>query len=159
MRTIAIAAAGALALTACDPMDFSEEPAEAVETVENEDGSRTIRLSDDDEGTVEVISGAGLVIDLPEGITVYPGARVVNSSERKSAAGSSARVMMITVDSIDQIIAFYREQLTAIGVELETDEVNTALREIEGRSAEGMQVSVVATDGVVDRSISLNIEE
>jgi hypothetical protein len=148
--------AGLLVLSACDPMDFSDEP-EQVDSIENDDGSRTI-VYDEEGHEVQVTSSDDLTIELPDGFAPYPGARVNNSRVTVSDQGTKIEVTMQTGASTDQVISFYRQQAQAAGVEISTDEEVGVQRKLEGQAPDGLQFSAVVTDGYIDRSVRLTID-
>lgn len=151
MRTMTRAGvvAGILAglVAGCGPDQsdsFATQEGEGRYTVDTKGGETRLEV-DTAEGTATVRSGANVPVDLPAGFSVYPGATIVNSSMAAQGEGRVASIMMQTGNSMDEVIAFYREQAERNGVSVENETSSPRLRAFAGRSDAVEQMAVVAT--------------
>lgn len=151
MRTLFMATAACLALTACGSSDSG--------TIETEDGEVTYDVDQGTDGTVsaeftgpdgETASyevGANADIDLPDGFTLYPGAEVVSSMAAQSSDGGGSMVVMNIDGSADDVIAYYRKEAEAAGVEIQSVIASNGSQIIGGESPDGIAFSVNAFPG------------
>ena len=127
-------------------------------TIDTEDGEVAYTVDDNGEAvdatftgpngeTMQVRSGANANVALPSGFTLYPGATVVTSQVITAADGEGAIVVMTTGDSQDDVMAHYRREAEAAGVEL-SGEVDTGqVRVLGGEGPDGTAFSLSAIQG------------
>ncbi|MEE4154292.1 MAG: hypothetical protein V2I27_09045 [Erythrobacter sp.] len=152
MRIVTFSALSALslALAACG--------SESSGTIEGENGERgeytidqstgetkaTIRT---DEGTATLRSGADVEVDLPAGFTAYPGATIVSNTVVNQAQGSGSMLFFETDDPPADVIAFYKRQAEAAGVDIQLDATINGGAMIGGENPDGLTFSVNANPG------------
>lgn len=123
LRFIPILATASL-LAACGSErsgEFTTEDGESGEyTIDTESGETTARIETED-GVATLRSGADVPVDLPNGFTIYPGAKIITNTVVDSAQGSGNMVLMETDASPDNVIAHYRKQAEAAGIEIQME--------------------------------------
>ncbi|MEM6266354.1 MAG: hypothetical protein AAF707_02425 [Pseudomonadota bacterium] len=131
MRSIVLflTASATLVLAACGMGESGEITTEDGETVSYDidsegDGESTVRISGED-GEAIARTGSNVKADLPDGWSVYPGANVVSVMNMNSDDNTGMTVMMETNAAPDKIMAHYRKQAEAAGLEIEL-EMNSA---------------------------------
>lgn len=142
--------AAATALASC-----GSEKSGTFETGEGEKGSYTVDNSNGDtnvtiktdEGEFAMQSGPGVAADLPDGFTIYPGATVVSNTKLKHNEGSNVSVMMTTPASAEEVLAFYRPQAAAAGIDITTEYKNQASSMIGGQDEAGSAFVLHVTPG------------
>jgi len=149
MRQLSILAA-AIALAAC-----GSEKSGRFETPDGQKGTFTADTSDGEgsfsiktqDGEFHAQSGADVKARLPSGFTVYPGAEVVTNTVMKSNQGSNVAVIMSSRDSKDKVVAFYRKQAEAAGVDIKTEIKSGEMTLISGEASSGLIFSLNTTAG------------
>ncbi|WP_336980442.1 hypothetical protein [Altererythrobacter fulvus] len=156
---------GALALAACGSeksgtVETKDGTAEYTVDTEGDGGTMTIKTKD---GEVNFQSGSNAGdVDLPNGFTVYPAAEVVTNAKMSGDTGSSVNLIMNTSASPDQVVAFYRKQAEAAGVEISSEMSMDKVRIVGGQSKDGLNFSVHVSpgeDGKTTVSLGLNREK
>lgn len=147
MRKLAICAATVL-LAACgssdDDSDFTVETEDgtAEYDVDRDGDGAEIRFTDGD-GNETVINtgGSGGEVNLPAGFTLYPGADVIMNNTMSGSTGEGVQLMMRSSDSADDLLAHYRGEAEAAGIEIGM-EMNTAdSKVIIGEGPDGLSFS------------------
>lgn len=151
-------AAALVALAACG--------SERSGTVTNEDSTMDYTVDGDGEfsadittedGSGTIRSGKKVAVDLPDGISVYPGANVISNTTFDSEAGQGGMVLMESGDSVDEVLSYYRKQAEAAGVEIKTTMETGDMAMFAGEKADGTSVSVNASKSDDGSSVSLII--
>ncbi len=115
-------------------------------TVDSANGDTNVTIKTD-EGEFAMQSGPGVDAELPDGFKLYPGATVVSNTKIKHNEGSNVSVMMTTPDSADAVLAFYRPQAAAAGIEISTEYKNQASTMIGGQDEAGSAFVLQVTPG------------
>lgn len=117
--------------------------------IKTKDGNLTITSGEEAEG------GA-----MPGGLKAYPGAKLVS---RMNMAGSgdnadagASMVTLETTDSSDKVMAFYKDQLKAQGVVVESEMSTPDLIMLVGKAKSGEAVQVMASKADDKLSIVLS---
>lgn len=144
--SVLFAPASFLALSACgserEGTMQTEDGEVAYEISEN--GEQTnVRLNGED-GEVTVDTGANVKPDLPDGLAVYPGAKVTSASNVGMGEAAGALVSMESGDAPEKIVGWYKDKAKAAGYEIETEVSTDALRIVSGKTADGREFNVVA---------------
>jgi len=148
MRIWSLASIAALALAGCSSEKegtIATDDGDVAYSLDESDGNTRVNL-DGPDGEAAVETGEDLTPDLPEGLTLYPGAKVDTVSNvglGDSAAGTL--VSMITSDSPDKVTAWYKAETTKAGYGIEAELQTGALHMISGKAEDGRQFSVSAT--------------
>lgn len=71
---------------------------------------------DGPDGPATLRSGAEVPLSLPEGFSLYPGAKVVTNTVVKKVDGTGVMVIFQTPDAPDKVIAHYRREAEAAGI-------------------------------------------
>ncbi len=146
MRVIfAMTAAGMLA--ACGgPADGTYETEDG--TVEVDGGmsgeNPEVRFTSKDGEETVVHTGGNVVVDLPDGFAIYPGAQVVSNTSMTSAEGAGAMVVMTSDADPEAMVAHYRKQAEAAGVNIEMEMNSNGTLMIAGELPEGGAFSFTA---------------
>ncbi|RXZ65649.1 hypothetical protein [Pelagerythrobacter rhizovicinus] len=125
-------------------------------TVEGEDGTvahykvdeasgevnATLETAD---GTATMRSGADVPVELPRGFTIYPGAKVTTNTVFEQADANGALVTMESDASPEEMVAFYRKQAEAAGVEIGLNMNTDTMQMIGGDAPDGATFSFTAT--------------
>ena len=146
MRAVVISAA-ILALAGCgsDDSDTIEtEDGEVTYTVDDDGGAVNATITNADGETVVVQSGEAAAANLPDGFTLYPGAKVVSSTNVSSGGSSGAMVALESAATPEQIVAFYREEAEAAGIEIKMEMKANEAQIVSGESASGLVFSINA---------------
>lgn len=147
MRAFFITSAAALMVAGCGSeksATFETEDGTGTYTVDNASGDVSMEFSGNDGETVSINSGANVSVDLPSGFTLYPGATVVSSTTVNQQDSRGSILMLTTSATPEQVVAHYRRQAEAAGVEIQM-EMNTAdSRMINGEGPGGLTFSVSA---------------
>ncbi|MEP3051081.1 MAG: hypothetical protein ABJP48_08250 [Erythrobacter sp.] len=161
--SIGLAPLALILITACGSETsgtFEGEDGERGEyTIDSEDGDMTAVITGED-GTATVRSGNNVAVDLPDGFTVYPGAKVINNTvfERDEAKG--AMVVIETEDSPEQVADFYREQAEEEGLEIGFEMSIDNGKMLGGEDGNGRVITVNATqdDGVTSAQLMIGTD-
>ncbi|MDJ0642844.1 MAG: hypothetical protein QNJ15_08505 [Erythrobacter sp.] len=129
MRLVLTSAIGAsaLALSACGSESSGTITTEDGETVEysvdgDDSDSATMRITGPDGEEVVSRTGPGVDVNLPDGISMYPGAKVVsNTVVSGGTEGSGSMIMFESEDSPEAITGFYRKQAEDAGITIQID--------------------------------------
>jgi hypothetical protein len=87
-------------------------------------GQEGIKVTDE-KGNTAFQAGAGQVKDLPSWVPVYPGGQTQGSFSSQTAEEKTANFSVTTSDSVDQVLAFYKEKLEANGLKIEQTSTGT----------------------------------
>ena len=150
LRTITIIAAAALA-SACGSEtsgEFTTDDGGSGEySVDRSTGETTATIETAD-GTATMRSGANVPVDLPDGFTLYPGASVISNTVVNHADGSGNMLLIQTDDSPDEVVAHYRSQAEAAGIDIQIEMTVNDGKMIGGEGPDGTTFSLNAsTDG------------
>lgn len=123
MNRFAFAFAAALLISAC-----GSEKTGTFETADGEgsykigsDGGEVTAMATTKDGTTTMRSGENVPLDLPNGFTLYPGAKVQTNTAVTNNDGKGALIIMESDASPEDMIAFYRKQAEAAGIKLELE--------------------------------------
>ena len=152
MRSAAWVWAGsaALLLTACGSEtsgEFTTEDGENAEyTIDKDSGETSMTIKGAD-GTATLRSGAEVPVSLPDGFSLYPGAKVVTNTVVKQPDGQGTMVMFETADPGDKVIAHFREQAKKAGFDIQLEMNTNGTQMIGGERKDGSTLSVTASPG------------
>jgi len=156
MRSTKIAAisGAALLLAACGGQDesgeFVTEDGQTGEyTIDRETGEARMSV-ETDEGTATLRSGKDVPIDLPGGFSLYPGSRVTSNSVIEQGERTGSMILFESDDAPEDVIAHFRKQAKAAGVDLQMDATMGESLMLAGENeAESLalQVSATGADG------------
>lgn len=145
---LAMAGMAAVLLAACgsEPSGTAEgeDGTVAHYTVDESSGEVSARL-DTAEGIATMRSGADVPVELPRGFTIYPGAEVVSNTVFEQADATGALVTMEAAASPEEMVAFYRKQAEAAGVEIATRMDTEMMQMIGGDAPDGATFTFTAT--------------
>ncbi|HAU21968.1 MAG TPA: hypothetical protein DCS24_05115 [Erythrobacter sp.] len=114
----------------------------------NQDGGEVTARITSDEGTTTIRSGKGVDAELPDGYSMYPGATIVSAT---TMSGDSANGSMVNFESDaapDDIIAHFREQAEADGIEIKMEMKTGSGQILNGEGEDGRVFSItVSNDG------------
>jgi hypothetical protein len=138
MRAIAFAAIATLALAGCS------------QKVETKDG-KTVVTTAGVQSTIEQGADAQAAANaLPAYAPPYPGAQVVAATQSRLKDTQAAAVTMVTTDTPDQVVAFYKDRLAAAGLG-QVSAMNMGIAQMvivqDVASGKGVQVIVAKKDG------------
>ena len=147
MRAVlVIAATGALA--ACGSSDsgtIETEDGDVAYTVD-QDGSTAVATATNADGeTVTMQSGEGAAANLPDGFTLYPGAKVVSSTSVSAGGSNGAMVQLESPATPEEVVAFYRQEAEAAGIEIKMEMKANEAQIVSGESAGGLVFSINAS--------------
>ncbi|WP_156500405.1 hypothetical protein [Croceicoccus bisphenolivorans] len=146
--TLASALAAMLALGGCGSGEegtISTEDGDVEYRISGDDDATNIRLNTPD-GNATVDTGETLKPDLPEGIAVYPAAKVTNvSNVGLGDKGSGSLVAMDTADAPDKVTGWYKAAAEKAGYKVEAQLQTGNLHMISGKAGDGREFSVTAS--------------
>ncbi|RIV90497.1 hypothetical protein D2V17_04390 [Aurantiacibacter xanthus] len=146
MRAVVISAA-VLALAACgsdDSNTIETEDGDITYTVDEDSGKTVTTVTNAEGETVKVQSGEGAAANLPDGFTLYPGARVVSSTNVSSGGSNGALVELESPAKAEEIVAFYRKEAEAAGIEIKMEMKANEAQIVSGESPDGLVFSINA---------------
>ncbi|WP_374406099.1 hypothetical protein [Pelagerythrobacter sp.] len=144
MRQVLVLVA-VLALAACGSERSGTQEVAAGDA--SEAGDAVTATIETDEGTARMRSGADVPVDLPRGFSIFPGAEVASNTVFDQAGSKGALLTMESDAPAAEMIAFYRRQAEAAGIELELNLDTDTMQMIGGKSADGSPFSFTATKG------------
>lgn len=150
-------------IAACGGND-EERASGRFDAGDGNEGSYSVRGDDEnsetvirsDKGDVRIATGDKAAGALPMGIKLYPGADVQTSMTGIGEGKTGAMLVFQTSDSADDVIGFYRRQMTAMGVDIKTEIRSGDMQMIGGERADGEGIHVSANkspDGGVTATI------
>lgn len=150
MRLI-LAAAAAIALTACGSEQSGTFEGEDGETgtysVDEDDGVTRAEIKTSD-GTAKMESGAGVTAKLPAGFSIFPGAKVVTTTNISSGDGSGTLVSLTSTEAPEKLVSHYKKQAEAAGIDIQMEmktEDGTMIAG-EGKNGTGFSFTASKTD-------------
>lgn len=161
--SLTIAAASALALTACGSEtsgDFTTEDGETGEyTIDQEDGSATMTVETPD-GAVSMRTGADVTEDLPAGFTLVSGAKVLSNTIVDQGGTKGSLTTFQSDMSPDEIVAHYRAEAQSAGITIQIETSMNGGKMIGGENEEnGTTFSISAfpdDEGVVTGQLTIS---
>lgn len=141
-----------LSLAACGDGSsdlFPEEDGSGSGAAINADGSSastktTIETSEG--GTITQETGANLAVELPAGLTLFPGAKVVANTRTSSDQGNQTTIMFESKAAPVDVIAHYKKQAEEADLELPIALTFEDSSTIAGdRASDGLKLTVSAT--------------
>ncbi|HYG64785.1 MAG TPA: hypothetical protein VEL74_19550 [Thermoanaerobaculia bacterium] len=104
--------------------NISFETSEGEASIQMNEEGMTIK---DGEGNTAFQAGASTSApkDLPDWVPVYPGGQIQGNMTSNTAEQKTASFSLTTQDSVDDLVKFYEEQLTAKGLEIEQTTTGT----------------------------------
>lgn len=157
MRTFWVVATAALALTACggEKTVYSDAEGNEVNVTREGDGDASeIKITSADGSATVNIDNGGTDAELPLGLSVYPGAKVVSTMTTNADGKSGGMVVMETSADGETVIAWYRKAVEAKGFKIENEIRTPDLRSIAG-TKEGGSFSLQATTADSGSTITL----
>ncbi|MBI1404155.1 MAG: hypothetical protein GC147_13210 [Porphyrobacter sp.] len=156
MRRLALVLAGgaAVGLAGCGSETSGEFTTEdggnAEYTIDKDSGETSMTIKGED-GTATLRSGADVPISLPDGFSLYPGARVITNTVVDQPDGKGTMVMFETTEAADEVIAHFREQARQAGFDIQIDAKMGESLMIGGeRKTDGATLSVTANANAGD---------
>ena len=148
MGRLVLASVAALALTACGSEtsgEFATEDGGTAEyTIDKATGETSMTIEGED-GTATLRSGADVPVDLPQGFSLYPGAKVITNTVVNQPDGQGTMVMFETGDAAEKVIAHFRKEATDAGFDIQIDARMGESLMIGGeRKKDGSTLSVTA---------------
>ena len=100
----------------------------------------------DDEGAVTTMrSGERVPVALPAGFKLYPGARITNNTRVDQADGQLVLINLASEATPEEMVAFYRNQAEAAGIDVAMSLESGSMTMIGGESSDGTSFSFPAT--------------
>lgn len=123
---------------------------------EDGDGTGTIEIKSEN-ADVNITAGDNAKVTLPEGFTLYPGAKVISNVNMTTNGEAHATLTMSSSASPDEIVAFYRRQAEAAGVEIRSEIKADSALLVSGTSPAGLTFSINAGPGDDGTSAHLTV--
>jgi hypothetical protein len=117
----------------------------------NDKSGGVLKVTDNKGQETNVTLGAQAPSNLPSWLPTYPGAEVHGAFSSQGTEGSQATFTESTTDTADQVIAFYKDHLTAAGLDVKPGATasfggTTSMASLTAESGDKKrQVSVLAT--------------
>jgi hypothetical protein len=150
-----------LALVACGSSgegDKTSEDDTEVGRYEIENGETRASITDEDGSVTTLRAGERVPVRLPRGFTVAPGLTVLNNTHVERDGGAFVLLSMQGEVQVDDVIAYYRKQAEAAGIEVQVDIKAEESTTIAGESDDGLAFSVHASrnDHITAVQLTLN---
>lgn len=153
-RSVSLPLLAALWLSACGDERTSGPPGEEGAQAEyaldgassaSEETSASIKGPDGEDAVAK--AGGDGSSSLPDGFSLYPGAKVVESTSVAEPGGpSSVTLMLKSTDEPEKIAVFYKKQAEEAGMEIEIDMALDTSHTVGGdRASDGAKMTVSAT--------------
>jgi hypothetical protein len=149
---LAVIASATLVLAACggetsesQSVTDDAEEARGSYDIDTVTGETRAEYTDEDGTTTTMRSGESVPVELPTGFTVYPGAKVVNNTRVQQADGLLVLLNLESDDSPEKMVAFYRKQAEAAGIDIAMTLQSGPMTMIGGEKPEGASFSFTAT--------------
>ena len=145
--------AAALAIAGCSSESADTDSADAEEEVaargsydiDATTGETRASYTDDEGTTTTMRSGEKVPVALPAGFKVFPGAKVTNNTRVEQADGLLVLLNLESEATPDEMVAFYRGQAEAAGIEVATTLTSGPMTMIGGEDGDGTSFSFTAT--------------
>lgn len=151
MRLAGIFVAAGLVLASCSAAEEDEpeqaegeEFAEGTYDVDPETGEISAVVTNES-GTTTMRAGESVTPRLPEGFSIYPGAEIRNTVQIGRGEGTGVLISMASEDMPQDLVAFYRREAEAAGVEIELDFKTQAMTMIGGQASDGTSFTFQAS--------------
>ncbi|MEZ5681887.1 MAG: hypothetical protein R3E14_11430 [Erythrobacter sp.] len=154
--------ASALALSACgssDEVAITDKDGDEVGTYAMANGETTARIRSEDGTVTAMRSGAQVPVDLPSGFTVAPGLIVLNNTNVERGEG---RYVMLTLEGeapVADVVAFYRKQAEAAGVDVNVEVTTGDSATIAGEGEGGLGFSLMASRSGDKTAVQLTLNQ
>ena len=138
----------AAALAACgNPADgtYETEDGTAEVDIDDDGGNSEVRFTDNDGNETVVNTGTDVEAELPDGFTIYPGAEVLSNTTIDGAQGTGSMVSFSSSDAVDKVLAHYKREAEAAGIEIQMEMTAGDTKMIGGESGDGKFFSLNAT--------------
>ena len=103
----------------------------------DQDGTETTTTVETADGKMTIQTGEGGDVALPEGFTVYPGAKVTSNMSVDGGDGKGTMITMQSDASPEDMVAHYRKQAVAAGYKISMEMNNDSNRIIAGETSSG----------------------
>ncbi|MEX0342380.1 MAG: hypothetical protein AB3N06_07325 [Erythrobacter sp.] len=141
-----------LAITACgaqtsDKAGVDEEgdsDPRGTYDIDRETGETSARYVDEAGTTTTMRSGQKVPVSLPQNFTVFPGATVTNNTRVERAGGQLVLLALESEATPDEMIAHYRAQAEAAGIDVAMALETGATQMIGGERPDGTSFSFTA---------------
>ena len=90
-------------------------------------------------------SGERVPVALPAGFKLYPGARITNNTRVDQADGQLVLINLASEATPEEMVAFYRNQAEAAGIDVAMSLESGSMTMIGGESSDGTSFSFTAT--------------
>jgi len=151
----AVAGGAALLLTACGSEtsgEFTTEDGENAEyTIDKATGETSMTIKGED-GEATLRSGADVPINLPDGFSLYPGAKVITNTVVNQPDGQGTMVMFEADAAAEKVIAHFRKEAESAGFDIQIDANMNGSLMIGGDRKDGSTLSVTATANPGDKT-------
>ena len=138
--------AAALALAACGSESASTDEPEIRASIEQtgNDGAMTAQIRGDNGQTIDIASDPAAPVNLPDGFTLFPGAKVTSNTSMAMGEGNAAIISFDSASSPERIVAHYRAEAEAAGIPVTAEVSAGDTRSIAGDAENGdsFQLSV-----------------
>ena len=145
MTRVSLLLGAALAMAACGSESTTDEPEiRASIGHTSEDGAMTAQIRGDNGQAIDIASDPGAPVNLPDGFTLYPGARVTSNTSMAMGEGNAAIISFDSASAPEDIVAHYRAEAEAAGIPVTAEVSAGDTRSIAGDAENGdsFQLSV-----------------
>lgn len=109
---------------------------------DDENAEVTIKSGD---GEVKFATGNKATEDLPMGVKLYPGADVQTSIKGMGDGQSGAMLVFKSEDDQEKVLAFYKDQMKSLGIDVRTEIKTGDMKMIGGEQKDGQVFNVTVT--------------
>lgn len=145
----AVSLALAMALAACGSQADDTQPQTTATVTPGQDGeAMTAQIRGNNGQTIDITSDPSAPVALPDGFTLYPGARVRSNTSMAMGQGTAAVVSFDSDAAPQEIVDFYRKEAEAAGMPVTAEASANAKMSIAGEAGggDGFQLSVEPND-------------
>ncbi|MBX7482496.1 hypothetical protein [Qipengyuania qiaonensis] len=115
--------------------------------IDSATGETRARHTDGDGTTTIMRSGAKVPVRLPAGFALYPDVKVTDNTWVEQSDGLLVLLDFESDASVEDLVAYYREQADTAGIEVATSLQTGPMTMIGGENGDGTSFSLTATRG------------
>lgn len=154
-------AAACLVLAACGSGNdgtITDDDGAEVGTYEVNGSEATASIRGEDGSVTSMRSGSQVPVSLPDGFSVAPGLTVLNNTDVERGEGRYVMLTMQGPQPVADVVAFYRKQAEAAGVDVNVDVTTGESTTIAGEAKSGLAFSLMASRSGDKTAVQLTLK-
>lgn len=160
MRILVLA--GALALAACGSGEdgtITDDEGSDVGSYAMANGETTASIKGEDGSVTSMRSGSQVPVSLPDGFSVAEGFAVINTTNVERGDGRYVMLTMQGPQPVADVVAHYRREAEAAGVDVNVDVTTGDSTTIAGEGKDGLAFSLMASRSGDKTAVQLTLHQ